>query len=58
MEGMNGTELFDSLYSEDVEGQKLNTMPGVDDLLEEYKKKFTGESEFAMFVKLCCLILS
>jgi len=39
---MDGSDLFESLYTEDVEGQKLNTMPGVDELLGEYGKKFTG----------------
>lgn len=43
MEGLDGPDLFNSLYSEDAEGQKLNTMPGVDELLSDYRKKFTGE---------------
>lgn len=42
MERMDGPDLFDSLYTEDVEGQKLNTMPSVDELIAEYGKKFTG----------------
>ncbi|XP_067937680.1 dynein regulatory complex subunit 3-like [Watersipora subatra] len=41
VERMDGPDLFDSLYSEDVEGQKLNTMPSVDELMAEYGKKFT-----------------
>lgn len=43
VERLDGRDLFDSLYAEDVEGQKLNTMPGVPDLHEEYGKKFQGK---------------
>ena len=45
VERLDGRDLFDSLYAEDVEGQKLNTMPGVPELHEEYGKKFQGESK-------------
>ena len=36
VENLNGSYLFDTLYSEDAEGQKLNHMPGVEDLVNEY----------------------
>ncbi len=42
VEGLNGSHLFDSLYEEDSEGQKLSSMPGVDELLLVYKEKCTG----------------
>lgn len=47
VERMNGPDLFNSMYAEDWEGQKLNTMPGVADLLEGFRKKF---------VEVCMLI--
>ncbi|XP_073902770.1 dynein regulatory complex subunit 3 [Castor canadensis] len=37
---LNGTFLFDSLYAEDMEGNKLSYLPGVVELLEAYKDKF------------------
>ncbi|XP_074648163.1 dynein regulatory complex subunit 3-like [Tubulanus polymorphus] len=40
VEYLNGPYLFDSLFAEDAEGQKLNTMPGVDESLITYKEKF------------------
>ncbi len=42
MEGLNGPYLFDAMYAEDAEGQKLNSMPGVDELMMVYKEKFSG----------------
>lgn len=36
MEQLNGTFLFDSMYTEDVEGSKLSHLPGVGELLEAY----------------------
>lgn len=33
---MNGPDLFEQMYSEDSEGQKLNEMPGIEDLLIGY----------------------
>lgn len=38
---MNGSQLFEELYAEDMEGQKLATMPGVDELMMDYREKFT-----------------
>lgn len=40
MEHLDGSFLFDSMYSEDVEGNKLSYLPGVGELLETYKDKF------------------
>ena len=40
VEGLNGDDLFLSLFSEDVEGQKLNLVPGADELLAEFHDKF------------------
>ncbi|XP_064618992.1 dynein regulatory complex subunit 3-like [Lineus longissimus] len=40
IENLNGPYLFDSLYQEDTEGQKLNFMPTVDELLITFKEKF------------------
>nr|XP_042140062.1 dynein regulatory complex subunit 3 isoform X2 [Peromyscus maniculatus bairdii] len=37
---LDGSFLFDSMYSEDVEGNKLSYLPGVGELLEAYKDKF------------------
>ena len=39
---MNGSYLFDSLYDEDPDGQKINFMPGVKELLAAYKEKMTA----------------
>ncbi|XP_075415256.1 dynein regulatory complex subunit 3 [Tenrec ecaudatus] len=40
IEHLNGSFLFDSMYSEDVEGNKLSYLPGVSELLGVYKGKF------------------
>uniref|UniRef100_A0A8C8ZHF1 Dynein regulatory complex subunit 3 n=1 Tax=Prolemur simus TaxID=1328070 RepID=A0A8C8ZHF1_PROSS len=42
VEHLNGSFLFDSMYTEDVEGKKLSYLPGVSELLEPvtYKDKF------------------
>ncbi|XP_069916082.1 dynein regulatory complex subunit 3-like [Oryctolagus cuniculus] len=37
---LNDSFLFDSMYTEDVEGNKLSYLPGVGELLETYKDKF------------------
>lgn len=42
VENLNGPQLFESMYADDPEGQKLNMMPGVADLLVAYKDKFTS----------------
>ena len=36
MEHLNDSSLFDSMYSEDSEGQKLNTMPQIKEMVDEY----------------------
>lgn len=33
---MNGPDLFEQMYAEDKEGQKLNEMPGLEDQLHRY----------------------
>nr|KAF6455717.1 dynein regulatory complex subunit 3 [Rousettus aegyptiacus] len=40
VEHLNGSFLFDSMYAEDVEGNKLACLPSVGELLEAYKDKF------------------
>lgn len=42
VELMNGPHLFESMYSEDAEGQKLKEMPGVDEILVGFSEKFTA----------------
>ena len=34
--------MFDGMYAEDAEGQKLNAMPGVDELILVFKEKFSA----------------
>ena len=36
MEYLNGSQLFDSMYAQDPEAQKLNQLPGVADLVQTY----------------------
>ena len=40
VEELNGAQLFDAMYAEDTEGQKLNEMPSVDELIMDYREKF------------------
>ncbi|XP_008684200.1 dynein regulatory complex subunit 3 isoform X2 [Ursus maritimus] len=40
VEHLNSPFLFDSMYAEDVEGNKLASLPGVSELLQAYKDKF------------------
>ncbi|XP_062581507.1 dynein regulatory complex subunit 3-like [Saccostrea cucullata] len=40
VELMNGPDLFEQMYAEDKEGQKLNEMPGLEDQLHSFKEKF------------------
>ncbi|XP_039255654.1 dynein regulatory complex subunit 3-like [Styela clava] len=40
VEYLNGSFLFDSLYTEDPEGQKLATLPGLEEMLQDFKDKF------------------
>ncbi|XP_072860830.1 dynein regulatory complex subunit 3 isoform X2 [Chlorocebus sabaeus] len=40
VEHLNGSFLFDSMYAEDSEGNKLSYLPGVSELLKAYKDKF------------------
>ncbi|XP_034845638.1 dynein regulatory complex subunit 3 isoform X1 [Mirounga leonina] len=40
VEHLNGSFLFDSMYAEDIEGNKLASLPGVGELLQAYKDKF------------------
>lgn len=42
VESLNGPYLFEALYAEDAEGQKLNLIPGVDEMLLGYKESFVG----------------
>ena len=38
---MDGPSLFESMYSDDAEGQKMKEMPGVDELMMIYPFTFT-----------------
>uniref|UniRef100_A0A8C6W5I2 Dynein regulatory complex subunit 3 n=1 Tax=Nannospalax galili TaxID=1026970 RepID=A0A8C6W5I2_NANGA len=40
IEHLDGSFLFESLYAEDMEGNKLSYLPGVGEFLEAYKDKF------------------
>ena len=42
VELLNGPHLFNSLFSDDTEGLKLNYMPGVQELLVQFEEKFNG----------------
>ena len=39
METMDGPSLFESMYSDDAEGQRMKEMPGVDELMMIYPLK-------------------
>ena len=41
MEDLSGAGLFDSMFEEDPEAPKLRQLPGVPELLAEYKQKFS-----------------
>ncbi|KAK3578006.1 hypothetical protein CHS0354_037388 [Potamilus streckersoni] len=42
VEGMDGPSLFDMMYSDDAEGNRLKEMPGVDELILTFKEKFVA----------------
>lgn len=42
MEGLNSDELFESLFQEDADGQKLYSIPGAKELYEEFREKFVA----------------
>lgn len=44
VERLNGSYLFDTMYSEDPEGQKISNLSGIEEVLAEFKKKFVGIS--------------
>uniref|UniRef100_A0A2I3H3M4 Dynein regulatory complex subunit 3 n=1 Tax=Nomascus leucogenys TaxID=61853 RepID=A0A2I3H3M4_NOMLE len=48
VEHLNGSFLFDSMYAEDSEGNKLSYLPGVGELLETYPSEFMDK-----FVIIC-----
>ncbi|XP_013798825.2 dynein regulatory complex subunit 3 [Apteryx mantelli] len=45
VEYLNGSFLFESMYEEDAEAAKLAYLPGVDDLLQAYRKEFVSVCE-------------
>lgn len=45
VEDLNGPWLFESMYAEDPEASKLAALPGMQDLLQAYKEKFTAVCE-------------
>jgi len=42
VEDLNGPWLFDSMYTDDPEAEKLAALPGMEELLAAYKEKFTA----------------
>ncbi|XP_076809798.1 dynein regulatory complex subunit 3-like [Clavelina lepadiformis] len=40
VEFLNGPNLFDAMYKEDPEGNKLSMLPGIQDILKEFREKF------------------
>lgn len=52
VEHLDGSFLFDSMYSEDVEGNKLSYLPGVGELLETYPFWVTAASSGAGLVQV------
>ena len=36
MENLNASQLFDSMYEEDIDGKKINKVPAVAELLISY----------------------
>ena len=36
MENLNGCQLFDAMYADDTEGQKLNGIPGFEETVAAY----------------------
>jgi len=36
VENLNGSQLFDSMYEDDSDGQKINKVPGVEELFASY----------------------
>ncbi|XP_030231369.1 dynein regulatory complex subunit 3 isoform X2 [Gadus morhua] len=42
VENLNGSELFDSMFAQDPEAQKLNQLPGVADLVQTFKPQLVG----------------
>ncbi|CAH6786247.1 Drc3 [Phodopus roborovskii] len=49
IEHLDGSYLFNSMYSEDVEGNKLSYLPGVGELLEAYPFEVTAAFFFFFF---------
>ncbi|XP_054851491.1 dynein regulatory complex subunit 3 [Eublepharis macularius] len=45
VEYLNGSYLFDSMYTEDPEASKLKYLPGVPEMLDTYKSKFVAICE-------------
>ncbi|XP_018414092.1 PREDICTED: dynein regulatory complex subunit 3 [Nanorana parkeri] len=41
VEYLNGPFLFEGMYAEDVDGTRLSTLPGVDELVDSYRTKCT-----------------
>ena len=42
VEELDGPQLFETMFADDAEGQKLNYMPTVDEILIDYREKFIG----------------
>ena len=50
MEHLNDSSLFDSMYAEDSEGQKLNTMPQIKEMVDEYPLHTAVKCDLSMHV--------
>ena len=48
METMDGPSLFESMYSDDAEGQRMKEMPGVDELMMIYPLKTIALNKLIM----------
>ena len=48
MEDLNGPWLFDNMYADDPEAEKLAALPGMEELLAgyPYKQAYTGSSKY------------
>ena len=55
METMDGPSLFESMYSDDAEGQRMKEMPGVDELMMIYPLKTIS---FSIYCQTLLQVLS
>lgn len=51
VESLDGSQLFDSLYAEDPEGQKLSMLPGLEEMLQ-VSMQFCFDWKYLMVVRM------